>query len=745
MPKVPMCTAAEAAEIRNQLTAAMEALEAQLQLALENTTQQLQGDLHRVTDEVAKHATTTEQALERVSNDSKAYTQASVDGMQDKLTTQMKSGEDKAAQSAGLLDRKIQKVDNDVRTALADELAALCEHFDRQMTLQKEEVDASAEKWAREVAEEMVKQRKEGDNALAELRKEAEAMIEASYQRSASDAAEQGRQLRQVLEDSAQRSKRAEGEFYLKLGQLEDELKELQQSSKAQAESVQRRALTELHELRDEAETRLSQLDTETLKLRDAVTEVENLSTRRVDWVIKNVSHRLRPSTPGSKVSLHTSWFSPKFNMAGAHGLQLEFQLFRPSDPPVEGESVGDCAVFLWACKGTSLMYKLYIGKKVATLEKVFNGRVPYGTKRLCFLKDQINREDDSLRVSVEILETVRELEHPVKPPPPPEDIDEREAAVQPLEGMVIFRRHVNNRIVDQVKKEVEIMRSRMVRRIEWRVEQASLLRRCFPNGESMCSAPFSAAGIENMQMMFYPSGYGGCSDGFCSVYLWAPAGTTLKCSLWAGNQRRDASHYFEEPGAFGRTNFCRFESAVDVDEDTVTLALDVEEAHQDVQATVAHPLVQPGDRRSQAQIDGDLPDKVDSVVKLKRVPGKTVQGMEDRRVLPNLWQAKSLSSDPVPEGFHSYDEIRGKVTTRTMTQSMSSPVVGAKRGEPISPSKEAIARLEGELVPLPQLSRTGGSDWALDYNASSKASRRGRLNGRKDRSVLSFTTAVAH
>ena len=34
--------------------------------------------------------------------------------------------------------------------------------------------------------------------------------------------------------------------------------------------------------------------------------------------------------------------------------------------------------------------------------EKLFNGTVPYGTRRLCFLKSQIDRDNDTLRVSLE-------------------------------------------------------------------------------------------------------------------------------------------------------------------------------------------------------------------------------------------------------------------------------------------------------------------------------------------------------
>ena len=59
-----------------------------------------------------------------------------------------------------------------------------------------------------------------------------------------------------------------------------------------------------------------------------------------------------------------------------------------------------------------------------------------------------------------------------------------------------------SSRLYDQVKQQIDIMQSRMVRKIEWRVESASLLRKCFPPNECLCSTTFSAAGIEGMQSL---------------------------------------------------------------------------------------------------------------------------------------------------------------------------------------------------------------------------------------------------
>jgi len=101
-------------------------------------------------------------------------------------------------------------------------------------------------------------------------------------------------------------------------------------------------------------------------------------------------------------------------------------------------------------------------------------------------MKDQINRQDDTLTVGVEVLEAVREIEHIIQPPVPLEDVkpgEENQQDSKALEGSILFHRHVNNRMLDQVNHSADMMKSRMIRRVEWKVEQASMLRRCFPIG----------------------------------------------------------------------------------------------------------------------------------------------------------------------------------------------------------------------------------------------------------------------
>jgi hypothetical protein len=179
-----------------------------------------------------------------------------------------------------------------------------------------------------------------------------------------------------------------------------------------------------------------------------------------------------------------------------------------------------------------------------------------------------------------------------------------------------------------------------------------------------MCSASFSAAGIEGMQFIFYPSGYKNATDNFCSLFLFGPAGATIKCSLSAGNQKRDASHSFDEPGAFGRTNFARFDSVVDEDNDCILVTLDIDDAQQDLVSFVKHPIVQPGDRRTLQQIEGSADKAIDSIVKLTKKPGTKASGKDkeliELKVLPSLWTAKQLGTvTSRNDGMRNFDDLK--------------------------------------------------------------------------------------
>mmetsp|Transcript_25981 Transcript_25981/g.56412 ORF Transcript_25981/g.56412 Transcript_25981/m.56412 type:complete len:765 (-) Transcript_25981:7-2301(-) len=720
MPKKPSyATEEDLAGMREEIMSEFQRTKVTLSKGTSDSRSELLNELSKLQEVVASNSETTKQAVADALANANKFSQDTVNKAKSELTTSLSELEEKMSAMQKNMDEQLQKLDTDLKTLFADELLNLTQQFDQEMTGVRNELLENSEKWAREAAEALVNERNTLNESIAAAKTESDSNLKTLKEAMETEFKKSHDESLKRLEDLNERNDRATTEIWLKLERIEELMQENKEEAKGHTDEVDERLSGDILTLRSDAEGRLDQLDHTVAKLYDAVTEVENLPTRRVDWVIKNVSKRLRPPS-ASKASLHTSWFSPKFDAAGAHGLQLELQFFKKGDPPVEGESAGDCAVFLWACKGMNLVYKLYIGTKSQTCEKVFNGRVPYGTKRLCFLKDQVNKEEDTLRVSVEILEAVREVEHPIKPAPPVEDgviESEEDLRNKPLEGRILFRRHITNRLFEQVKTQVEVMRSRMVRRVEWRLEQASMLRKCFPPGEPMCSVAFAAAGVENMQIVFYPCGYQSATDGFCSIFLYAPAGCTMKFTLFGGAHRRDATHFFEATGAFGRTNFARFESLVDEETDTILLALEIEEAHQDVVARMAHPTVQPGDRRNLSQLEGAVPKAIESVVKMARNPTKLTQAaLEDTRILPSLWTSKSLAEKGADElnAFKSFDELK---STKSMAASKSTRFEGPP--SPFSASaplmkSTSTPNLNADATALPPMLSRSSDNWSV-------------------------------
>eukprot|EP00913_Durusdinium_trenchii_P014827 g13904.t1 len=380
--------------------------------------------------------------------------------------------------------------------------------------------------------------------------------------------------------------------------------------------------------LRSDHGTRLDELDVRTNYLTNIIAEVENIPTRRVDWHIKDskitkpddaaarlAELALRTRAPDAPQSEPPSWTSPIFEAAGAHELQLELQI---SHTPSTKAPRGDCVLSLKADPGLFLVCRLYVGAAFAQVEHTFNAQgEPVCTKPICFIRDQIDKagaqrgrrgspsgdgvvlrvehgapQEGALVVGFEVLEAIRRAKRTV--PAPKDAADRGVTACRPdqEEGGqdvdVLYHRYLNHRLLDIMQDQVDLIRSGMVRRIEWRLEKASQLRKCFPENECLCSTTFEAAGVDDLQLVFYPSGYLGAKEGFCSFFLHCWAGSMIKCWLSVGKHKREAKCGFEKPGYFGRTNFCRFENSIDPD-DTTLLVLEIDEAQWKIEEPMSH------------------------------------------------------------------------------------------------------------------------------------------------------------
>merc|ERR1712110_713772 len=87
--------------------------------------------------------------------------------------------------------------------------------------------------------------------------------------------------------------------------------------------------------------------------------------------------------------------------------------------------------------------------------------------------------------------------------------------------------------------------------------------------------------------------------------------------------------------GAYGRTNFCRYENLWDPKEDVLILSFQVSEVSQEQGSTTTHVPAGGG---------ASAPSRI----KLLRVPAK--ESLVDTKVLPALWTAKGLGDLTTPD-----------------------------------------------------------------------------------------------
>jgi hypothetical protein len=388
-----------------------------------------------------------------------------------------------------------------------------------------------------------------------------------------------------------------------------------------------------------------------------AVVQVANIPTRSVEWVIQEASSRLlragdqQPSHTGECVSLT----SQRFEAGGAKGLRLE--LIRYAESSIDGSDIKDCSLRLFAERGLRLIFRLYIGDACFSGEHTFDGQQPFQTTRLCLLSEQI-QQDDTVRVCLEVLEAVFSLEATssfasIGVSSLYDDDDQ-------TNDTCIFNRHVNHRMLDLVQAQVDVMNSRMTRRVEWRIEQASRLPKCFMEGEPMCSTSFQAAGLEGLQLVFYPSGYEGAKSGYCSCFLFCPGSSSLRCWLSIGNQRREAKLAFANDGFYGRTNFCRLDQCMDATSDEVVIVLEIDEAQQDVTKPLIHQTStsQMASPRPEISVMPTSETNVDSVMRIQKASGR----LEHVRQLPSIWTSKVAGDITLTlEGFHNMKDLRYK------------------------------------------------------------------------------------
>jgi len=425
---------------------------------------------------------------------------------------------------------------------------------------------------------------------------------------------------------------------------LEHEIRdELQgEMSWAQSQLTEARQHSEMH-LDDvlkevglsEMKDKLLDVGKRTEALEGMAREIESVATRRVDWLIRDTSEILRSH------ELPVTYRSPIFEAAGHGDLQLELEAFGSAM-----SEQGDCQLRLWGCKGLHAIVKLSVGTIAEEIQIIFDGLKPCVMKS-CWLRDAVDPQEGYLRLGVEILEGFRFL-----------DLEKQgrlgKTAEKPesVKGMLRVNRYVcpcaPERIWD-LQDQYDRLRSRITGRVEWRLEKAMLLQQSFPRGKCLCSALFSAGGVDGLQLIFYPSGDEEAKERYCSFYLCDAAGLVRQCFLSVGRQRRDTVRHQQRSNLIGRSSFCLFEGGIEKGSDIVELAVEIAEAQ--VHGAEAQkpgekvvPLPDFGTAAAAPGEDAELGTSQDVsyaefIENSSRLAGMTGRiCVEDTKVLPRIW-----------------------------------------------------------------------------------------------------------
>jgi hypothetical protein len=136
-------------------------------------------------------------------------------------------------------------------------------------------------------------------------------------------------------------------------------------------------------------------------------------------------------------------------------------------------------------------------------------------------------------------------------------------------------KRTVSQHRFERIEKDVDAMKQRYTKRVEWRIEHAKRVQAEYPPGRELQSPLFSMAGLQDLQFIIHPNS---SADGFCAMFVSAPPGTTIRGSLVMGDQKRSLKHEWDKREPIGRANMCLWQQAID-DSDCITVALEVESA----------------------------------------------------------------------------------------------------------------------------------------------------------------------
>lgn len=335
----------------------------------------------------------------------------------------------------------------------------------------------------------------------------------------------------------------------------------------------------------------------------------ENVFSRSVVWQARGFKKRLSALIHEEEQFIR----SPPFSVSCLPEMRLEIQMASKDDAPeasLVGPSLplpGSCSVGLWGPPGLRAVFRVTMGDGQTAVSRRFEhtflageraneaSRTLFVAQNFCRLNQVWVRETDQVQVAFELLEfqsgplspvpaLAALLEAPGSPASPPAARGKSPAGV--AEDSLAFSHGATAQelVHERLSGELQAVKNRSVRRVEWRLEGCARLLECRV-GEAIDSPIFCAAGLERIQFHFYPRDVSATGSAVqpCALYVSGPARTTIKAMLWVGSASRSLEHRYQKRGdTAGRSRFCALEGQVDCN-DSVLLALDIIEVETDM------------------------------------------------------------------------------------------------------------------------------------------------------------------
>lgn len=278
-----------------------------------------------------------------------------------------------------------------------------------------------------------------------------------------------------------------------------------------------------------------------------------NYFVRNVKWTIDDIDKKIDSAKKGA------SFWSPTFKSMGVDSMQLEFFPNGRESTTIDGF----CSLFLWCPSGTKIKYQLFVGKHMRPPdEDEYDGKMGHGHSNFCMLQPEIVTADGGMKsvtVGVEIIE-----------------VNRGQIKISGSDSLLTMTARPPHALIHE---EMSVIHNAAKTRIEWHISKISQRLIHFPKNSSMHSRNFSAGGIRDLLLEFYPSGSVNTQkEGHCAFYIRGPEGTSLNVTLFVGKFKKGPiKTTFEAPTGKGLPDFCPIADEIDKENDKIIVGIEVE------------------------------------------------------------------------------------------------------------------------------------------------------------------------